>query len=181
LIRYFFSTFFSRGRKLHRYGVFSAFLCLCKETLAKKTHLPPFPEKGVSPPKGGWYNHEAHLRGYGHRRQSRLSAGKMEWEGKGCLTKGMFVGFVWKGSAQPRSSPSWVWAPTAKPSECRQDGDAGSTGLASPLGGGGICEANGGEGAVPFGRGRINREAHLRGFGHRRQSRLSAGKMECMG
>ena len=52
-------------------------------------------------------------------------------------------GAVWKGLAQPRNSPSWVRAPTARPSECRQDGDAG---LASPLGGGGICEANGGEG-----------------------------------
>ena len=56
---------------------FFAFLCLCKETLAKKAPLPPFPEKGVSPPKGGWLNRETHLRGYGHRRQSRLSAGKM--------------------------------------------------------------------------------------------------------
>ena len=48
-----------------------------------------------------------------------------------------------RGLAHPRNSPSWVRAPTAKPSECRQDGNAG---LASPLGGGGICEANGGEG-----------------------------------
>ena len=71
------------GEKLHRYGVFSAFLCLCKETLAKKTHLPPFPEKGVSPPKGGWISHETHHRGYGHRRQSRLSAGKMGMREKG--------------------------------------------------------------------------------------------------
>ncbi len=36
-----------------------------------------------------------------------------------------------RGPAQPRSSPSWVRAPTAKPSECLQDGDAG---LASPSG-----------------------------------------------
>ena len=48
-----------------------------------------------------------------------------------------------RGLVQPRSSPSWVRAPTAKPSEGRQDGDAG---LASPLGGGGICKANAGEG-----------------------------------
>ena len=48
-----------------------------------------------------------------------------------------------RGLVQPRNSPSWVRAPTAKPSECRQDGDAG---LASPFGGGGICKANAGEG-----------------------------------
>jgi len=99
--------------------------------------------EGAVPFGRGQHSHKTHLRGYGHRRQSRLSAGKMEWEGKGCLTKGMFGGVVWKGSAQPQNSPSWVRAPTAKPSECRQDGDAE---LASPLGGGGICEANAGEG-----------------------------------
>ena len=72
-----------------------------------------------------------------------------------------------RGLVQPRNSPSWVRAPTAKPSEYRQDGDAG---LASPLGGGGICGANGGEGAVPFGRGRHSHETHSRGYGHRRHN-----------
>ena len=139
----FFSHFFACGRKRHRFGVFFAFLCLCKETLAKKAPLPPFPEKGVSPPKGGRHSRETHSHGYGHRRQSRLSAGKMEMRGQGFPVKGMFGGVVWKGPAQPRNSLSWVRAPTAKPSECRQDGDAE---LASPLGGGGICKANAGEG-----------------------------------
>ena len=55
---------------------------------------PPW-AKGVSPPKGGRHSRKAHSRGHGHRRQSRLSAGKMEWEGKGCLSKGMFGGVVW--------------------------------------------------------------------------------------
>ena len=151
----FFSHFFAYGEERHRYGVFSAFLCLCKETLAKKTHLPPFPEKGVSPPKGGRHNHEAHLHGYGHRRQSRLSAGKRghgislplwgRWHLRSKWRRGRCA--VCKGPAQPRNSLSWVRAPTAKPSECRQDGDAE---LASPLGGGGICKANAGEGTMSF-------------------------------
>jgi len=122
----FFSHFFACGRKRHRFGVFFAFLCLCKETLAKKAPLPPFPEKGVSPPKGGRHSRETHSHGYGHRRQSRLSAGKMEMRGQGFPVKGMFGGIVWKGPAQPRNSLSWVLAPTAKPSECRQDGNAGA-------------------------------------------------------
>ena len=122
LALYFFTYFKSLGKwKIELECVFFAFLFLEKETLAKKKDLPLFPKRG-KPPKGGWYSHKTHSHGYGHRRQSRLSAGKMEWEGKGCLTKGTFVGFVWKGPAQPQSSLSWVRAPTAKPSECRQTG-----------------------------------------------------------
>ena len=38
----------------------------------------------------GWHNHEGHLRGYGHRRQSRLSAGKMGCREYEYPVKGMF-------------------------------------------------------------------------------------------
>jgi len=114
------SHFFAYGEEQHRHGVFSAFLCLWKEA----TPL--------------WCFFRISLL---VQRNARKENTLTPFSRKGGKPPK-------RGLAQPQNSPSWVRAPTAKPSECRQDGDAE---LASPFGGGGICGANGGEGLVGCG------------------------------